>query len=169
MPAAEPLRPATRAEAAALASEVRMRIIRLTYERPLTNLELSQRLGRDPATTLHHVRKLVETGFLEELPARRGTRGAREKPYRSTGLSLRLDFGADRVALQEAALGAFLGEVADVGVAGLRQTRLVFQLPEERRAELLDRLHAVLDEYRDLPADPGGSRFAVYLAAYDSD
>ena len=36
---------------------------------------------------LHHVRTLVEHGFLEEQPARVGKRGAREKPYRATGLS----------------------------------------------------------------------------------
>lgn len=171
MPAPKRERPATRAQAAALASEVRIRIIRMTYERPLTNKELADRLGKDPATTLHHVRKLVDAGFLDELPPRRGTRGAKEKPYVSTGLSAHLDFGVGepRVAVEEAALGAFLGEIAEVGVASLTQGRMVFQLPAHRREELMDRLFTVLDEFRDLPADPGGERFAIYLAGYDSD
>ncbi|HEY3478086.1 MAG TPA: winged helix-turn-helix domain-containing protein, partial [Streptomyces sp.] len=82
----EKRRPATEAEAAALASGIRLRIIRLTFSEALTNKELAQRLGRDPATTLHHVRKLVETGFLAAQPPRRGARGAKEIPYLSTGL-----------------------------------------------------------------------------------
>ena len=42
----------------------------------LANKEIAQRLDRDPATTLYHVRKLVDTGFLVALPVRRGVRGA---------------------------------------------------------------------------------------------
>ena len=81
---------ATEAEIATLASAVRLRIIRLTHTEALTNAEIAVRLGRDPATTLHHVRRLVTHGFLRAQPARRGARGAKEIPYRSTGLSLSL-------------------------------------------------------------------------------
>src|SRR3954452_12191504 len=86
-----PRRPATDAEARALASAVRLRILRLCYSEALTNKELAARLGRNPATVLHHVRTLVDTGFLEALPARRGTRGSREVPYRATGKSWLMD------------------------------------------------------------------------------
>src|SRR5882757_11405167 len=95
-PPSSPHRPASRAEAAALASPVRLRIIRLTYRRALTNKEIARRLGKDPATTLYHVRKLVAAGFLAAQPERTGPRGSKEIPYRSTGLSWRLNTRDDR-------------------------------------------------------------------------
>ena len=163
-------RPATPAEATALASDVRLRIIRLTQGRPMTNKEIAGALGKDPATTLHHVRKLVDTGFLVEQAPRRGTRGSREKPYLGTRLSAALSFGDgdERRAVNEAALGAFLGEVADVGVGDAGLTRIVFQLPKERTEEMLSRLEAVLAEYIDLPYDPAAERTAIFLASYRS-
>ena len=121
-------RKATEVEASALASGIRLRIIRLTYAEALTNKELAQRLGKDPATTLHHVRKLVDAGFLTPEPARRGARGAKEIPYRSTGLSWQLDIGQDP-AVGNAIFEAFLAEVADVGPENMAQWRLVAQVP----------------------------------------
>ena len=154
MPLAVKKRPATRAEAAALASDVRLRIIRLTQGRALTNKELAAALGKDPATTLHHVRKLVDTGFLVEQPPRRGTRGspARSRTWapicRSPSAST-----STRSGLRSARRrwSAFLGEIADLGVAAADLTRVVYQLPAEQTAELLSRLHAVLADYVDLP------------------
>jgi DNA-binding transcriptional ArsR family regulator len=157
---------ATPAEAAALASAVRLRIIRLTYEHALTNKEIATRLDKDPATTLHHVRKLVATGFLEAQPARTGNRGAREIPYLSTGLSWRLDGVARPLAVKEAMLQAYLGEVADVGPDELEQTRLVVKIDP---AELKRRLYALIEEIAASPADPGAPGTAIYLAVYPSD
>jgi len=48
---------------AALGSEVRLRILRLCLHDALTNKEIAERLGQDPATTLHHVRTLCASGF----------------------------------------------------------------------------------------------------------
>ncbi|QFZ17485.1 ArsR/SmtB family transcription factor [Saccharothrix syringae] len=157
---------ATAAEIAVLSSDVRLRIIRLTYDTPLTNKEIAERLGKDPATTLHHVRKLVATGFLEAQPARAGKRGAREIPYLSTGLSWRLTWENRPPEAKEAALQAFLGEVADVGVDALRQIRLVVRADPE---ELKRRLRTLFDELAEEPADPGDERVAIYLALYPGD
>jgi DNA-binding transcriptional ArsR family regulator len=170
VPLAANKRPATRAEAAALASDTRLRIIRLTQGRAMTNKELAAALGKDPATTLHHVRKLVDTGFLVEQPARRGTRGSREKPYLGTQLSISLSFDEveERAAVSEAALGAFLGEIADLGVGAADLTRVVFQLPKAQTEELLTRLEEVLGDYVDLPYDPAAERVAIFLASYRS-
>src|SRR5690606_7965094 len=77
------------ADARALASVLRLRILRLCLDEPLTNKEIADRLGRDPGTTLHHVRRLAERGFLQAQPARRGARGAKEIPYLATGKSFR--------------------------------------------------------------------------------
>jgi len=80
-------RQATDDEARAMASALRLRILRLCLDEPLTNKQIAERLGRDPASVLYHVRRLVRTGFLVPEPARRGARGAREVPYRATGKS----------------------------------------------------------------------------------
>ena len=159
-------RPPTEAEAAALASTVRLRIIRMTRVEPLTNRQIADLLDRDPATTLHHVRKLVGTGFLEPLPARRGARGAKEIPYRATDLSWNLDgAGTDRAA-GEAMLRAYLDEAGRVGVPELRQTRLVVRLDPADAVAMRDELEAVLDRYAAMPAVPAGEAVAVYLSVY---
>ncbi|MFD6071361.1 ArsR/SmtB family transcription factor [Amycolatopsis lurida] len=147
-----PRRAATEAEIAAMASGIRLRIIRLTYSEALTNKELAERLDRDPATTLHHVRKLVDTGFLEALPPRRGTRGAKEIPYRSTGLSWHLD-SRDR-GIDQAIFEAYLAEIADVGFDEVQQTRMVVQVPDEQIAEFETRLMELVDDFISRPVDP---------------
>lgn len=161
-------RKATEAEAQALASAVRLRIIRLTFAEALTNKEIAGRLGRDPATTLHHIRKLVDTGFLAPQEERRGTRGAREIPYLSTGRSWLMDTGGTDPGVPTAMFEAFLAEVAECGPAELRQTRLVVQVADDDRAELERRLDALLEEYRARPAVPGAERTAIYLSLYPS-
>ncbi len=130
----------------------------------MTNKELARRLGKDPATTLHHVRRLVAAGFLEAQPARSGNRGAREVPYLSTGLSWRLDWSGEPLGNKEAVLQAFLGEVAEAGVDTLRQTRLVLRTDP---VELNRRLRALFEELLEsTPADPDGDLVAIYLATY---
>ncbi|WP_245931769.1 helix-turn-helix domain-containing protein [Actinokineospora auranticolor] len=163
-------RAASPAELEALASSVRLRIIRLAYRRPLTNKEIAEHLDKDPATTLHHVRKLVAAGFLEPQPVRRGNRGAKEIPYLSTGLSWRLNLGPDPdQSIAEAMLQAYLNEISGSGLGALDQTRLVVQVDAAGRAELMDRIGALLDEYAERPATPGAERTAVYVALYPGE
>ncbi|OLR95205.1 ArsR family transcriptional regulator [Actinokineospora bangkokensis] len=160
-------RAATPEELQVLGSAVRLRIIRLTHHRPLTNKEIAEKVGKDPATTLHHVRKLHAAGFLEALPERRGTRGAKEIPYRSTGLSWRLSLG-HTPTVSEAMLQAYLGEVAAAGVGAVEQTRLVVQVDEASRAELQVRIGELLEEFAGREPLEGAERTAVYLAIYPS-
>ncbi len=165
-PGAIPRRKASEAQAAALASAVRLRILRMTYHHPMTNKEIAGRLARDPATTLHHVRKLVDTGLLEALPVRRGTRGSREIPYRATGLSWALDYDdlGDQVASNQAMLEAFLGEVADAGVDRLDQWRLALRLDDADVEEFRERLNALLMEFAARPVVPANPLLGVYVA-----
>lgn len=165
-----PRQVATPQQAAALASAVRLRMLRMTYYQPLTNQELAVRLGRDPATTLHHVRKLVASGLLQALAPRRGTRGAKEIPYRSTGLSWALDSASDaeEAAVGEAILEAFLAEAADVGVEQLSQTRLALRLDDEQLQEFRSRLYGLLTEFASRPVQPQADGTAVYLVLYPS-
>ncbi|HZC69734.1 MAG TPA: winged helix-turn-helix domain-containing protein [Jatrophihabitans sp.] len=138
-------REATDAEARALASTLRMRILRVCLHEAHSNKEIAEILGRDPATTLHHVRRLVDTGFLAAEPVRRGTRGSREIPYRATGKSWRLKGGPakDRVLID-----AYLEEVALVPVQSVETARLGLQMTEELKAEFDERLIALLEEFR---------------------
>jgi hypothetical protein len=162
-------RPATEAEAATLASAVRLRIIRLTLHEPLTNAQIAARLHRDPATTLHHVRRLVRHGFLEALPARPGPRGSTEIPYRGTRLSWSLEDAGSDPSLAEAMLEAYLDEVTEVGVAALQQSRLAVRLDPADAAALRAELWALLDRYAVRPELPDGEAVAVYLAVYPGE
>src|SRR3954464_4345151 len=149
-------RTATDAERRALASGLRLRILRLCLHEPRTNREIAERLGRHPATTLHHVRTLVDTGFLVAEPVRRGTRGAPEGPYRATGKRW-LSGGAGRAGQgRDPALAAFLEEVAAVGEQRLESTRLGLRLSAAAREELTDRLHPLFDEDPRRAARPDG-------------
>lgn len=159
-------RKATEVEANALSSGIRLRIIRLTYAEALTNKELAQRLGRDPATTLHHVRKLVDAGFLSPQESRRGNRGAREIPYLGTGLSWRLANAGEDDGIREAMLEAFLAELAESGTAGLDQWRLALRLSSDDHAEFRRRMQELLDDFSAREPDPEGEQLAVYLAVY---
>lgn len=160
---ASPRRQATDAEARALASALRMRILRVCLHEPHTNKEIAEILGRDPATTLHHVRRLVDTGFLVAQPVRRGTRGSREIPYRATGKSWRLQTPAkDRVLVD-----AFLEEVGLVPVESLETARLGLRMSDELRTEFLDRLGELLEEYRARSdAAHTGKAWSVFFAMH---
>jgi DNA-binding transcriptional ArsR family regulator len=166
VPVSTKRRPATEAEIATLASAVRLRIIRLTLQEPLTNAQIAARLHRDPATTLHHVRRLVRHGFLEALPARPGPRGSTEIPYRGTRLSWSLDGGERDPSLGEAMLEAYLDEVTEVGVAALEQSRLAVRLAPGDAAALRAELKALLDRYAVRPEPPDGEAVAVYVSVY---
>ena len=111
-------RPATPDEARALANPLRLRILRLCLDRAMTNEELARRLGRDAGSVLHHVRMLVEAGFLAPEGERRGARGSIERPYRATGKSWTLDVsdeaGDAAAAGALALIDAFRAEVGEV-------------------------------------------------------
>lgn len=154
-------RQATDEELRALASTVRMRILRVCRE-PHTNKEIADTLETGPATTLHHVRRLVDTGFLTALPVRRGTRGSREIPYLATGKSWRISSpGAGRVMLD-----VFLDEVALVPATDLDTSRLGLRLPPEQFEDFRDRLQALLDEYAALPEDPEAPAWSLFVAMH---
>lgn len=154
-------RPATDAEARALASTLRLRILRVCLGEPRTNKEIAAALGKDPATVLHHVRCLVDTGFLAAQPERRGTRGSRERPYLATGKSWQMETPAQDNAM----LTAFLEEVALVPVEDVDMLRIGLKLSPERRDELSTRLTALMEEYFTNP-DPDGAAWSVYAAIH---
>lgn len=155
-------RAATDAEARALASGLRLRILRMCIDEALTNREIAETLGRNPATVLHHVRTLVDTGYLEALEPRRGRRGAREIPYRTTGKSW-YTYSAHH---DGPLLDAFLAEVALVPPEQQGMTRLGLRLPPEEMEEFRRRLDELLQEFHDRGRSPGAEPWSVFVAVH---
>jgi DNA-binding MarR family transcriptional regulator len=145
-------RVATEAESKVLASTLRMRILRVCLHEPHSNKEIAQVLGKDPATTLHHVRRLIDTGFLAAQPVRRGTRGSREIPYLATRKSWRISVPSGTRTM----LATFLEEAAQVPLDELDTARLGLLLSAGERDELMDDLLAVLERYRLRTTPPAG-------------
>jgi predicted ArsR family transcriptional regulator len=143
-------RPATPAEAKALAHPLRQRIIRLCGLGELTNQQLAARLDRDPATVLYHVRKLVDTGFLAPSEVRSGPSGALEKPYHATGKSWQIDSDPQRTGVGSVAmLDAVREEVATDPGGVVLGTRFVLQLPEAELRTWLEELQGRIDALVD--------------------
>ena len=165
-PPRRPRRAATPEEAKALAHPDRLRIIRLTFDESLTNKQLAERLGRNPGTTLYHLRMLVATGFVAAEESRRGARGAAEVPYRSTGKSWTLDIGEPDPDVTGAMVEAFRAELLESPVDTRRASRLALRLSPERRAELEARLEALVEEAASWPRDPDGEPWALFVALH---
>jgi predicted ArsR family transcriptional regulator len=143
-----------------------LRIIRLTFDASLTNKELAAALGRDPASTLHHVRTLVATGFIEPQAARRGARGAKEIPYRSTGKSWTLDIGEATDDATIAVVDAFRAELLESPAADRRYARLALRLTPEQRADLEARLFALVEEAAGWTPTDEGEPMALFVALH---
>jgi DNA-binding transcriptional ArsR family regulator len=161
-------REATADEARALANPLRLRILRLCLDEARTNKEIADRLGRDPGSTLHHVRMLVDAGFLAAGDVRQGARGALEKPYRATGKSwqVRVEDPAAAAGTHLAMVDAFRAEVAEAGPAAVvLLSRFANTLNEASKDELVARLEAVIDEFA-LRRDPDGTPFAFLLGGH---
>jgi DNA-binding MarR family transcriptional regulator len=144
----------------ALAHPLRWRILRITLDKPLTNKEIAERLGRDPGTTLHHVRLLEREGFLAADPVRAGRRGALERPYRATGKSWRIRLRPD-VGNTAAVLDAVRAELLEGGDdAAIATLRLGVRLSATDVEELRRRIGALGDEFLSR-ADPAGEPVGI--------
>ncbi|TDE97559.1 ArsR family transcriptional regulator [Occultella glacieicola] len=152
------------ADARALSSALRMRILRLCLDEALTNKEIAGRLGMAPATTYHHVRLLAERGFLAAQPERQGNRGAREVPYLSTGKSWRTPMGPGRGRIL---IQAFLDEFALADPARAEIVRLGVRLNEADRDEMLRRFTELFAEYADRAPDPEGEPLSLFFALHE--
>lgn len=156
-------REATDAEAKALASGLRLRILRMTLDEALTNKQIADTLGRPPASVLHHVRTLVDTGFLRAEEPRRGVRGAREIPYRSTGKSWYVYGGHDGTGPM---IDAFLSEIHGVPVEQVTMIRLGLRLSDTDLEDFRERLQTLLKEFHDRPRDLEATAHSVFVALH---
>ena len=162
-------REATDEEARAIASPLRLRILRLCLDTPLTNKQIAQALGRDPASVLHHVRKLVSTGFLAAEGERRGARGAREVPYRATGKSWVMDVVDPEQgrAQANALVAAFLEDATRVGFDQVDGTRAGLRLTADEREELGNRLYELVEEFRQRRS--AGEPWSLFIGLHRDD
>ncbi len=158
-------RPATRAEARALAHPLRLRIIRLCLDAALTNRELATRLDEQPATVLYHVRTLVRNGFLVPESERRGRRGAREIPYRATRKSWTLELQPGPTT-HTAPVDAFRAELAQAGPESVLETiRLGVRLSPKALERVLRRLAGAAAVAHDAD-DPDGEPISIYIGVH---
>ena len=162
-------RPATEEEARTLASPLRLRILRLCLDVSLTNKEIAERLGRDPASVLYHVRRLVRTGFLVAEQERRGARGAREVPYRSTGKSWTLSVGEseDPRLATTTLVEAFVQDATRIGFDKVDSTRMGLRLTPEEYDELSRRMHDLVEEFRLRKS--AGAPWSLFIGLHPDD
>jgi DNA-binding transcriptional ArsR family regulator len=162
-------RPATEEEARTLASPLRLRILRLCMDVSLTNKEIAERLGKDPASVLYHVRRLVRTGFLVAELERRGSRGAREVPYRSTGKSWTLSVGDSenpRLGVNTL-VETFVQDAARIGFEKVDSTRMGLRLTPEEYDELSRRMHELVEEFRLRGST--GAQWSLFIGLHPDD
>lgn len=154
-------RSATDPEARALASSLRLRILRLTLDEALTNKEIAEALDRNPASVLHHVRTLVDNGFLRPEAERRGSRGSREIPYRATGKSWNLD---TQGVVAGPIVEAFVSEIGKVPPHQRELSRM--RLNASDVEEFRTRLYELVTEFYERPRDRESDPFSVFIAIH---
>ena len=160
---------ATPEEFRALSHPLRMRILRLCLHEAMTNKELAEALGKDPATTLHHVRLLVRTGFLAAEPIRTGSKGALEKPYRATGKSwvLKMSKPEEAAVSMMASLDAFRDEVAEAAAVDpawmIEFSRLGLKLTPATQKRVASRIERLVQYLAALDDEPDGDHYGFFV------
>lgn len=149
----------------ALSSPLRLRVLRLCAFEARTNKELAELLGVNPGTMLHHVRTLVQTGYLAPEAERSGAQGSREIPYRATGLSWRTSLPAGSRVLVE----TFLQQIEGLDGDDLHTTWLGLKLNDEHRRELEQRLYDLVNEFKAREPDADGETYSLFTAFHPDD
>jgi len=154
--------PESEARLRALSSSLRLRVLRLCAFESRTNKELAELLDVNPGTMLHHVRTLVQTGYLAAQDERAGAQGAREIPYRATGLSWRTSMPGGSHILVE----TFLQQIEGLADDDLDITWLGLRINAEHKAELEQRLYGLIQEFKDRGPDADGAAFSLFTALH---
>ncbi len=147
----------SQAMARALSSPVRLRVLRLCAFESRTNKELAELLDVNPGTMLHHVRTLVHTGFLVADAVRTGAQGAREIPYRATGLSWKARMPNQSAVLLE----TMRQQMEGVDPESVQMSWLGLRLNQEHLEELSRRLFELVSEFKERGPDPHGDAYSL--------
>lgn len=146
--------------ARALSSPLRLRILRLCLHEARTNKEIADILELNPATSLHHVRTLVSNGFLSAEDPRRGNRGAKEVPYRST----RQSWGTRVPDAAPLLVDTFLQEINGLDPQEIQVLRVGLKLSEATQKEMMARLREVIEDYALREPESDGVATSLFLA-----
>ncbi|MCW4464315.1 helix-turn-helix domain-containing protein [Glutamicibacter sp. MNS18] len=146
--------------ARALSSPLRLRILRLCLHEARTNKEIADILELNPATSLHHVRTLVSNGFLSAEDPRRGNRGAKEVPYRST----RQSWGTRIPDAAPMLVDTFLQEINGLDPQEIQVLRVGLKLSEATQKEMMARLREVIEDYALRDPEPDGVPTSLFMA-----
>ena len=159
--------PEAEARMRAISSPLRLRVLRLCAFESRTNKELAELLDINPGTMLHHVRTLVQTGYLAAEPERAGAQGAREIPYRATGLSWRTSMPGGSRVLVETFLQQIEGFTDDD--ESLHTTWAGLKLNDAHKVEFEERLHGLVNEFKERGPDADGETYSVFTAFHPDD
>lgn len=154
------------ARAKALGSPIRWRILRLCLHEPRTNRELAALLDRNPATMLHHVRTLVDAGYLAPQEARRGTRGAREIPYLATRLTWTED---EQTSTSDVLVRTFLEEIEGLAPDDVGIMRAGLRMSQDELHEYWTRVAAIVKDLlarREAEPDVERTAWGVFMAVH---
>ncbi|OIK24572.1 ArsR/SmtB family transcription factor [Streptomyces malaysiense] len=154
-----------------LAHPLRMRLLdALRVHGPATASQLAGRLGESSGATSYHLRQLAEHGFVEDAPER--GRG-RERWWQAVAQGLAYDSadfedvdpevrGLTEVFLQENAarhareLAAWIatrGQLSPAWSRAADMSNMTMRLTPELALELIEKMHALIDGYRDRVPD----------------
>jgi DNA-binding transcriptional ArsR family regulator len=136
-----------RARRRTLSSPLRLQILSFCMDEPHTNREVAEHFDLNTGTSLRHVRALVAVGLLEEGEPRRGRRNAIELPYRATPSS----WTGPSSSEGKQTVASFAASVDDADPTSLDVWRVDLRLDEAARAELDNRITALLYEFRGRP------------------
>lgn len=150
----------------ALGSPIRWRILRLCLHEPRTNRELAALLDRNPASMLHHVRTLVDAGYLAAQEPRRGTRGAREIPYLATRLTWTED---EQTSTTDVIVRTFLEEIEGLEADDVGILRAGLRLSQDELDEYWRRTQAIVTDLmsrRESQPDVERTSWGVFVAVH---
>ncbi|WOX10007.1 helix-turn-helix domain-containing protein [Streptomyces sp. N50] len=149
-----------------LAHPLRMQLLdALRQHGPATASQLAERLGESSGATSYHLRQLAEHGFVEDAPERGK---GRERWWQAVDQSIRYDStdfedaspevrGLTEVFIQEGAarhgreLAAWLGtrdQWSPAWSSSSDMSDATVRLTPDLAAELIGRMHALIDDYR---------------------
>ncbi|MGP4045500.1 helix-turn-helix domain-containing protein [Streptomyces sp. 2A115] len=153
-----------------LAHPLRMRLLdSLRYGGPATASQLAEKLGESSGATSYHLRQLATYGFVADAPERGK---GRERWWRAVHQGLRMDDalledmnpavrGAADLYLHEVAtkhsqeLSTWIGNRHTWSEEWARSgdmSNMTLRLTPDLTRELVEKMHALIETYRDLPA-----------------
>ncbi|MFI6417659.1 ArsR/SmtB family transcription factor [Streptomyces sp. NPDC050842] len=167
-----------------LAHPLRIQLLRaLRRYGPATASQLAERLGESSGATSYHLRQLAAVGFVEDDP----TLGkGRERWWRSAqqGTSLDETLHKNPDPEVQGAIEVYLYEVATIHTQEMNtyigtrhdwdeewhgasdMSDFTLRLPAEKLRELNEKVHELIDTYRDTADAPGAERVRVHLHAF---